>query len=239
MKLSIVIPIYNEARTARELLDRVLGVELPIEREVLVVESGSTDGTREIVEEYAARGGVRAIHQSRPRGKGNALKEGLRAATGDIILIQDADLEYDVKDYPELLEPILKGKASFVLGSRHLGCHDWMYRKFIDDAFYARVINFGALFYTGLFNRLHGLSLTDPATMYKVFRRECVEGIRWRCDYFDLDWEIVAKLVRRGHVPVEVPVNYVSRSVADGKKIRFWRDGFLVLRAILRFRWFD
>ncbi len=239
MKISILIPIFDEAGTARELLDKVLAVEIEGEKEIIVVESGSTDGTRAIVEEYEKSGKIRALYQEKPRGKGNALKVALEAATGDIIIVQDADLEYDVKDYPQLLAPIIAGEVDFVLGSRHLGHEDWQFRSFIKDQFYARVINIGGKVFTTLFNFLYGVSLTDPATMYKVFRRSCMEGIEWKCNYFDLDWEIVAKLIRKGFVPAEVAVSYASRSTAEGKKIRFWRDGTTVFLAIVRFRWFD
>jgi len=239
MIVSILIPIFDEVRTVRELLEKVIGVEIDAEKEIIVVESGSTDGTREIVEEFEKGGKIRVVYQDRPRGKGNALKTALGAATGDIIIVQDADLEYDVKDYPRLLAPIIAGETDFVLGSRHLGREDWQFRSFIDDQFYARVINVGGKFFTTLFNIIYGVSLTDPATMYKVFRRSCMEGIDWKCNYFDLDWEIVAKLIRKGFVPIEVAVSYASRSTAEGKKIRFWRDGTTVFLAILRFRWFD
>lgn len=238
MKVSILIPIFDEAPSVRELLDKVLDVEIDAEKEIIVVESGSTDGSREIVKEFEAAGKIQALYQDRPRGKGNAIKAALAAATGDIILIQDGDLEYDIKDYPRLLAPIIEGKADFVLGSRHLGHEDWQFRSFIDDQFYARVINVGGKFFTMLFNILYGVSLTDPATMYKVFRRSCMEGIHWKCNYFDLDWEMVAKLIRKGFIPMEVAVSYASRSTAQGKKIRFWRDGTTVFLAILRFRWF-
>jgi len=237
MKVSVLIPVFDEASTARELFDRVLSADTSgLTKDIVVVESGSTDGTKEIVEEYEKKGLIRAFYQERPRGKGNALKVALENAEGDIILIQDADLEYDVKDYPQLLKPIVEGRADFVLGSRHLGAKDWQFRRFLDSIYYATVINLGGRIFTGLFNLLYGTSLTDPATMFKVFRRSAAEGLVWRSDYFDLDWEIVAKLVRSGSVPVEVPVSYASRSVAEGKKIRFWRDGTLVLLAILRFR---
>lgn len=240
MKLSIVVPVYNEVRTARELLKRVLEVDLgALEKEIIVVESGSTDGSRELVQEFEKAGKIKALYQDRPRGKGNALKIGLAAATGDIVLIQDADLEYDIGDYPDLLKPILEGKAAFVLGSRHLGKDDWKIRKFIEHRFQAWLINLGGLLYTNLFNLLYGVKLTDPATMFKVFKKECLDGLTLKSNYFELDWEIVAKFVKKGFIPAEVPVNYASRSKEEGKKIRFFRDGSLVFLAIVRFRFFD
>jgi glycosyltransferase involved in cell wall biosynthesis len=239
-KLSIIIPIYNEAATVGELLNRVLAVKLPkIEKEIIIVESNSTDGSREIIERYEKKKEIKVFYQEKPCGKGNALKLGFQHATGDIILIQDADLEYNPEEYGNLLVPILSGKASFVLGSRPLGKESWSIRKYAGYFFYARLLNLGGLFYTFLFNLLYFVWLTDPATMFKVFRRDCISGIRFKSNYFDLDWELVAKLIRSGYEPVEVPVRYHSRSTAEGKKIRFFRDGFLVLWAIVRFRFFD
>ena len=239
MKLSIIIPVFNEANTVEELVGKVLAVDIsPLEKEVIVVESNSTDGSRELVSKMEKTLALKVVYQERPRGKGNALKDGLKAASGDIILIQDADLEYDVNDYRELLKPILEGRAAFVLGSRRIG-KDWKIRKFITDKFYAQAINFGAEIYTTLFNVLYGVRLTDPATMYKVFKRECLAGIEFKSNYFELDWEIVAKFIRKGFIPLEEPVNYASRSSAEGKKIRFFRDGFLVFWAIVRFRFLD
>ncbi|MEK6868180.1 MAG: glycosyltransferase family 2 protein [Nanoarchaeota archaeon] len=239
-KLSIIIPIYNEAATAAELLDRVLAVKIPsVSKEIIIIESNSTDETRKIVQKYAKIKGVTILYQEKQLGKGNALKLGFQHATGDIILIQDADLEYKPEEYAKLLEPILSGKTSFVLGSRPLGKESWSIRKYAGYFFYARLLNLGGLFYTFLFDFLYFVWLTDPATMFKVFKRECISGMTFRSNYFDLDWELVAKLVKRGYVPIEVPVSYASRSVAEGKKIRFFRDGFLVFWAILRYRFFD
>lgn len=239
-KLSILVPIFNEEPTARKLLDLVLDFKLEgWETEVVVVESNSTDNSRAIVQEYEKAGRIKAVYEERPQGKGHAMKTGFPHLTGDVILVQDADLEYKVSDYPTLLKPFEDDKTDFVLGSRHLGAGSWAIRTFITEGASARLINLGGLLYAGLFNLLYGTHLTDPATMFKVFRRKCIEGITWRSNWFDLDWEIVAKLVLRGYVPVEVPVSYKSRSVEEGKKIRFWRDGTLVALAIIRFRFFD
>ncbi len=239
-KLSIIIPIYNEAAYVAQLLDRVLAVKIPsVSKEIIIIESNSTDGTRELVKKYEKKKEVKVFYQEKPFGKGNALKLGFQHATGDIILIQDADLEYKPEEYENLLEPILSGKTSFVLGSRPLAKESWSIRKYAGYFFYARLLNLGGFFYTMLFNSLYFVWLTDPATMFKVFKRECISGMIFKSNYFDLDWELVAKLVRKGYKPVEVPVSYISRSVAEGKKIRFLRDGFLVFLAIVRFRFFD
>ncbi len=235
-KLSIIIPIYNEAGTCEELIKRVLKVKLPTKKEIIIIESNSTDGTKEIIKKFETQKEIQIIWQEKPNGKGNAVQKGLKAATGDIILIQDADLEYKPEEYPKLLEPILKKITSFVLGSRPLGKESWNIRKYPGYFFYARLLNLGGFVYTLLFNVLYGVWLTDPATMFKVFRKECIKDIIFKSNYFDLDWEIVAKLIKKGYKPREVPVSYTSRSTKEGKKIRFVRDGFLVLWAIVKFR---
>ncbi len=236
-KISILIAVYNEAATCGPLLDQVIASDCcALEKEIIVVESNSTDGTRAIIQDYEKRGKIRALYEDAPRGKGRALQTAIAACSGDIILIQDADLEYKISEYPLLIKPLVEGRTDFVLGSRHLGASDWQVRQFIKDQTRAQLINIGALFYTGLFNFLFGTALTDPATMFKVFRRSALQGITLRSNWFDLDWEIVAKLVRNKILPLEVPVSYASRSFADGKKIRFWRDAPLVLWAIVKFR---
>jgi len=236
-RLSIILPVYNEKATASLLIDKVLAVSLPgIEKEIIAIESRSTDGTREVIELYAAEKKLKAIYEDRPMGKGHAVKTGLAAATGDWVLIQDADLEYDPADYPKLLAPLGTGAAAFVLGSRHLGHADWRYRRQGTARWIGYFIDCGAWVYTKLFNTLYGVSLTDAATMYKVFERRCLEGIHLESDGFELDFEIVGKFVRKGWIPVEVPVSYESRSFEEGKKVRIWRDGWRVLAAIIRFR---
>ncbi|MGZ3689611.1 MAG: glycosyltransferase family 2 protein, partial [Bdellovibrionota bacterium] len=237
MKVSIIIPVYNEASTVGTLLHRVSNQEIPgMTKELLVVESNSTDGTRRIVEEFAKTHPIRLILQDQPRGKGHAVRTGLAEADGEIILIQDGDLEYDVADYPALVQPIVEGRADFVLGSRHLAAGRWRIRKFEQDQFRAAILNFGGFFFHTFFNILYGQRLTDPTTMFKVFRRSCVQGMEFVSDRFDFDFEIVAKLIRSGYSPVEVPVSYSSRGFEEGKKIRVFRDPLTWVWAILRFR---
>ncbi len=238
MKLSIIIPVYNEAATFEALIEKVLAVKIPrVTKEIIIIESNSLDGTNKLVQKYEKK--CKVLYQEKAMGKGNALKYGFQYATGDIILIQDADLEYKPEEYPKLLQPILENKTSFVLGSRPMGKDTWKIRTYLKDTLYARLLNVGGLLYNTLFNILYGVHLTDPSTMYKVFKKECIKDITFKCDYFDLDWEIVAKLVKKGYIPTEVPITYTSRSLHEGKKIRFVRDGLLVLWAILRFRFFD
>ena len=243
MKVSIVIHVFNEAATVGTLLRRVWNRDLPgIERELIVVESNSTDGSRKIVQDFLeekkndASASVRLILQDQGRGKGNAMREGLAAAQGDIILIQDADLEYDVNDYPSLIQPIVDGRSTFVLGSRHLAAANWKIRKFEKDPLKAVFLNLGGIFFHGLFNMVYSQELTDPTTMYKVFRRDAIEGIKFVSNRFDFDFELVAKLIRSGNPPLEVPVTYTSRDFEEGKKVRVFLDPLTWLRAIIRFR---
>jgi hypothetical protein len=223
-KLSIVLPVYNEARYVRAVLDALLALPLSIPKEIVVVESQSSDGTRDIVRQYEAQADLRVIYQDRPRGKGHAVRAGLREATGSILLIQDADFEYDLGDYDALLAPILQRRTSFVLGSRTLGLEDWKVRRFAQGAFKGQLMNLAQVGFAKTFNLLYQQRTTDVNTMFKVFRRECLEGIQLESDGFELDIELVCKLVRAGYAPLEVPVNYVSRGYEEGKKIHFWPD---------------
>ncbi len=222
--VSIIVPVFNEAATCATLLDRVLAKALPgMTKEVVIVESNSTDGTREIVRQYQHAPGVRVVFEDRPRGKGHAVRSGLAHATGSIILIQDGDLEYDIDDYEALLAPLVDWTALFVLGSRHTG--HFKMRVFNDAPLTAAVFNAGQIFYTGLVNIVLGTRMADPFTMYKVFRRDCLHGLEFTGRRFDFDFELVMKLVRKGYIPLELPVNYQARSFADGKKVSFVRDG--------------
>src|SRR5438132_2959526 len=211
--LTIVMPVFNEARTFRETFDRIYGARVDgVEREFLIVESNSTDGSRELVQAVEHMPGVRVIYEDRPRGKGHAVRAALGRADGDIILIQDADSEYDVADYDIVLEPLLRHSATFVLGSRHMGSRTWKVRRFNDFPLLSSIMNLAHQGFTVLANWLYKADMRDPTTMYKVFRRECIEGIGFRRNRFDFDWELVCKLIRRGHMPVEVPINYRARS---------------------------
>jgi glycosyltransferase involved in cell wall biosynthesis len=243
VKVSIIIAVYNEAGTVETLLERVWAQPLPgLTRELIIIESNSTDGSREIVAEFAARcmdtvpSQVQVIYQDRPYGKGHAIRQAFAAASGDILLIQDADLEYDVTDYPNLLRPIIEGRTAFVLGSRHLGPDSWKIRQFADNGLLASFMNAGGVLFRGFFNLVFSARLTDPTTMYKVFRSSCLEGLGFDCNGFDFDFELLGKLILAGYVPLEVPVSYKSRGFDEGKKIRIWRDPFTWVAAILRCR---
>jgi glycosyltransferase involved in cell wall biosynthesis len=222
-KLSVIVPVYNERATLTIALDalvtkRITGWDI----EIIIIESNSTDGSRDIVQGYAALPHVKIIWEEQPRGKGRAVRTGLAQATGDVLLIQDADLEYDLADYEKLLAPFTANTHSFVLGSRH---GDSLFiRKFDEQVLHAFVLNAGHWFFTALLDASLGLTLRDPFTMYKVFRRECLTGLTFTANRFDFDWEILIKLVRKGHEPIEIPVKYTSRSFKEGKKVSMFRD---------------
>lgn len=222
--LSVIVPVFNERATAGKALDALLAKEIPgMHIEVLVVESNSTDGSRDIVLSYRDHPRVKLILEDRPQGKGHAVRAGFAQATGDILLIQDADLEYDLADYEILLQPIVSGHQAFVLGSRH-GRGGLAIRRFTDQPVRAFLLNAAHWTFTMLINGTLGIWLKDPFTMYKVFRRDCLDSLTFTCNRFDFDWELLIKLVRRGYRPIEIPVTYRSRSFKEGKKIRMFRD---------------
>lgn len=234
--LSVVVPIYNEAATVRVALDAILAKQVPgWHLEIILVESNSTDGTRDIVCTYETHPRVKIILEDRPSGKGHAVRAGFEHATGDVILIQDADLEYDLNDYDVLLAPLAAGRQSFVLGSRH-GAGGWAIRKFSDQPLQALILNCAHWGFTLMINLSLGIWLHDPFTMYKVFRRDAIEGLTFECNRFDFDWELLIKLIRRGHRPIEIPISYKSRSFKEGKKISMFRDPLTWLWALAKFR---
>jgi glycosyltransferase involved in cell wall biosynthesis/SAM-dependent methyltransferase len=235
-KVSIVLPAYNEAATLEKVLRMLLDKDLdPLEKEIILVESNSTDGTREIALKFQDHPQVRLVLEDRPQGKGHAVRTGFAHATGDFIIIQDADLEYDLEDYEILLEPLLKGYQAFVLGSRH-GGKTWKMRSFRGQWGLSKFLNVGHWLFKTLVNVFYGLKLKDPFTMYKMFRRDCLTGLTFECNYFDFDYEVLIKLVRKGYRPVEIPVNYRSRSFAEGKKVSLLRDPWTWVRAVVKFR---
>lgn len=232
---SIIVPVYNERNTFPVLMAGLLEKRLEgIDREIIVVESNSTDGTRELALEYETHPEVSVVLQERPNGKGNAVRTGLAKAQGDIVMIQDADLEYDLNDYDALLEPLLAYRSVFVLGVRHGGT--WKMRKFSDQQGLADLLNLGHVFFTTLINVLYGQQMSDPFTMYKVFRRDCLYELEFECNRFDFDHELVIKLVRKGYRPLEVPVNYRSRSFREGKKVSMVRDPLSWVWVDLKYR---
>jgi len=242
VKLSILFPVFNERDTVEEILQKVLDFSYQdLEKEIIIIEGHSTDGTREIIQRFANHKNVRVVLEDRPQGKGAAVREGLKYVRGDIVLIQDGDLEYRVEDYPKVLKPIIEGKADIVFGSRALDPRThWQYRKFKGlERFFGFLVNLGGVLFTQLFNILYGTHLSDGATMFKVYRASLLKGMDLQSKGFGYDWEMQAKLAKKGHKFFEVQIYYKARSRAEGKKIRFWRDGFAVLWAILKFRFID
>ncbi len=228
-KLSVVIPVYNERTYVAELLRRVLAVAIP--KEVIVVDDGSTDGTRDVLRN-SEQAGLHVVYQKANGGKGAALREGFRLATGDAILVQDADFEYDPADYPALLEPILKNQADVVFGSRFLG-PEWRRAGFWQAAANRTL--------TRLSNAFTRLALTDMETGFKVFRREVLKELTLRSNRFGFEPEFTAKIARRRDPAwrvVEVPVRYSPRTRAEGKKIGV-RDAFDALYCVVRYGLFE
>ena len=233
---SFILPAYNEQATFKVLMEVLLAKQMPfgLQKEIVIVESNSQDGTRQQVMEYQNHPDVKIILQEKAFGKGNAVREGFKHASGDILLIQDADLEYDLNDIDLLLEPIAYYQIPFVLGARHGGRVKM--RQFNNQQGLSTLLNFGHVFFTALLNLLYGQRLKDPFTMYKVFRRDCLDGLKFECNRFDFDHELVAKFARKGYSALEIPINYRSRSFKEGKKIRVFRDPFTWIWALIKFR---
>ncbi len=230
-KLSVIIPVYNERGTLEEVLRRV--AREPMNKEVIVVDDGSDDGTREILQRLSNSAGrsdrLRIVFHERNQGKGAAVRTGVSQATGDWILIQDADLEYNPQDYPMLLAPLLDGRADVVYGSR-----------FLDGSRRTRYLQhyLANQFLTFVSNLVTKQKLSDMETGYKVFRREVLDGIRLRSNGFEIEPEITVKLTRQGYRIHEIPISYNSRSYREGKKIT-WMDGVKALWALFRYRFFS
>jgi glycosyltransferase involved in cell wall biosynthesis len=223
--ISIVVPVYNEARTVAAVIQRLIAIDLPAPREILVVNDGSTDGTREVLDQLAERPELRIIHAEKNGGKGSAIRIGFARATGTIVAIQDADLELDPAQIAELVQPILDGRTQVVYGSRFLAGRP--------DAPWLSI--FANQVLTGATNVLFGGELTDMETCYKVMTRDVALSLGLESNRFDIEPEISAKLLRSGHRILELPIRFEPRSRAQGKKIG-WRDGVQAIQVLLKYR---
>ena len=231
MKLSVVIPVYNEAATISKIVDLVRSVDAGMEKEILLVDDCSRDGTREVLEKMGRyNADLKVLFHEVNRGKGAALRTGFAAATGDVVLIQDADLEYDPHEYPRLLQPIVDGHADVVYGSRFLG--GGAHRV----VFYWHYL--GNRLLTTLSNMTTNLNLTDMEVCYKVFKREVIQNVPLKENRFGFEVEITAKIARRKLKIYEVPISYYGRDYSEGKKIG-WKDGFSALRCIVKYAFAD
>jgi glycosyltransferase involved in cell wall biosynthesis len=225
-EVSVIIPAYNEVKTILEVVRRV--EEQPFIKEIIIVDDCSTDGTAELLAQTTLPENVRVLRHSKNMGKGAGIRTGVQAATKDIIIIQDADLEYNPSDFPIVLRPILDGVADVVYGSRFLGIHrSFMLHHYLGNRFLSIITNV-------LYNNM----LTDMETGYKAFRAPVIKSVRIRSNRFDFEPEITAKVLKQGYRIYEVPIYYAGRDYAEGKKIT-WRDGFAAIWALVRFRFFN
>ncbi len=230
MRLSIIIPVYNEVNTIREIINRVDAVEL--DKEIIIVDDCSTDGTRELIKDIRDNGkfnsDLRVVYHSKNQGKGAAIRTGINYTNGDIVIIQDADLEYDPEDYRILIKPIIEGKADIVYGSRFLGIHRcFMFWHYM-----------GNKLLTGIANILFNTILSDMETCYKAFRTEVIKDIKIKSNRFNFEPEITAKVLKRKLRIYEVPISYTGREYSEGKKIN-WKDGLRAIYALIKYRLMD
>ena len=234
--LSIIMPFHNEEATLKEIVSRVLSTPLPIPLELILVDDGSTDSSSKNVGSFLSDKRVKYFRSAYRTGKGAAVCRGISQSQGTILLIQDADLEYDPKDYCRPLSLILDGTCDFALGSRVLGAGHWAkVHNIRDKALYCLALNTGSMLLTLILRAFFRVPVTDPTTMLKVFRRECLSGITFESLGFEWDWEILCKLLRKGRIPIEVPISYSARTPGEGKKLNMCRDGWGALVAIVKF----
>lgn len=230
MTLSIIVPVFNEKKTIFEILNRIEQVDLAplgFEKEIIIIDDDSTNGTREILARLAAK--YKIIYHAKNQGKGAAIRAGLKEVSGDYVIIQDADLEYDPKDYRKLLELALKNDAEVVYGSRHANPEN----KFSHPSYYL-----GGILLNWATNLLYGTKITDESTCYKLFKTETIKSIPLKCQKFEFCPEVTAKIAKRGIKIYEVPINYYPRHIVEGKKIR-WKDGAVALWTLIKYKFID
>jgi glycosyltransferase involved in cell wall biosynthesis len=226
-KLSVIVPVFDERNTVVEVIRRMREVDLPLDLEIVVVDDGSTDGTRQVLRQLGDST-VRVVTHDVNRGKGAAIRTGLGYVTGDLVLVQDADLEYDPQDWPKLLAPIQRGKARVVYGSRFTGeRRNMLFLHWIGNRFLSLVTNV-----------LYNTTLSDMETCYKLFDRALLDDIELRAERFEFEPEVTAKILRRGIRIYEVPISYAGREFDEGKKIT-WRDGIVALWTLVKYRFVD
>ncbi len=228
-KLSVVVPVYDERNTIVEVVRRMRAVLLPdgLDLEIVIVDDGSSDGTRDVLPQLSDST-VRVVYHEENRGKGAAVRTGFANVTGDLVLIQDADLEYDPEDWPRLVNPILRGKAQVVYGSRFTGeRRNMLYFHWIGNRFLSLVTNI-----------LYNTTLSDMETCYKLFDRRVIDSLSLKADRFDIEPEMTAKVLRKKIRIYEVPISYAGREFDEGKKIT-WRDGFAALWTLVKYRFVD
>jgi len=225
-KISIIVPVYNEEKTIEEIIARITDVKFPIEREIIIVNDGSTDSTEKKLREIKSHEKIKVISYKNNKGKGNAIKTGLKYCSGNIIGIQDADLEYNPQDYLKLLEPILKKESDVVYGSR-----------FKNNFVKKNLFYYGNKFLSLITSMLYFSWISDMETCYKVFRKEVINGIKLNANRFDFEPEITAKILKMGYKIKEIPISYNPRSAKEGKKIKI-KDGLYAVFTLIKYRLF-
>ncbi|MEW6102350.1 MAG: glycosyltransferase family 2 protein [bacterium] len=224
--LSVIMPVYNEKDTIEEIIKKIEAINLP--KEIIIIDDYSSDGTREIIEQRINQKNVIKLFHSENRGKGSAIRTGLEKASGDIIIIQDADLEYDPEDYYKLVKPIMEGKVDVVYGSRVLGKGKFSYLRYA----------LGGKFLSLLTNILYGSHITDEPTCYKVFKTDVIKSLNLKCKKFEFCPEVTAKVLKKGYEILELPISYFPRKIEEGKKIN-WKDGVEAIWTLVKYRFWD
>lgn len=228
MKLSVIIPVYNEERTISKIVDTVRKVDIgDLDKEIIIVDDFSGNNTKKILKKISGKC-IKKLYHTRNMGKGSAVRTGLKQATGDFIILQDADLEYDPNDYPKLLKPLLEGEADVVYGSRFINKHKARYKLYY----------FGNLIINLLASIIFFKRITDVETGYKIFRKESIKSVRLKAKGFELEPEITAKLIKKRYRIMEVPIWYKCRSFEEGKKIT-WKDGVKAIYYLIKYRFVD